>query len=112
MSTAAQLAANRENATKSTGPKTPEGLKASSQNNLRHGFCGVFQILPYENPEDYDTLLAGLRDEHKPSTMTEEILIERMAQHLWLVRRAQNLMDQNLDAPAQISFWLRYESSN
>jgi hypothetical protein len=36
MATEAQIAANRRNAKKSTGPKTPEGKKTVSQNAVRH----------------------------------------------------------------------------
>ena len=40
MATEAQIAANRRNAAKSTGPKTKRGRAASSQNARRHGLRG------------------------------------------------------------------------
>ena len=39
MATEAQIAANRQNALKSTGPSSPEGKAASSQNRLTHGLA-------------------------------------------------------------------------
>lgn len=41
MATAAQIAANRRNAAKSTGPKSVEGKKASSRNATKHGFTAA-----------------------------------------------------------------------
>ena len=37
MATAKQIAANRANAARSTGPRTPTGLAKSSRNAFRHG---------------------------------------------------------------------------
>ncbi len=37
MATKLQITANRSNARKSTGPKTREGRRSSSQNGVRHG---------------------------------------------------------------------------
>jgi hypothetical protein len=37
--TPARLEANRRNALKSTGPRTPRGKAQSRMNSLRHGFC-------------------------------------------------------------------------
>ena len=37
MATEKQIAANRLNALKSTGPRTPQGKLVSSLNNTRHG---------------------------------------------------------------------------
>jgi hypothetical protein len=42
----ARLAANRQNATKSTGPKTEEGKLRSRANALKHGLTGAGVVLP------------------------------------------------------------------
>ncbi len=88
MSTEAQIAANKANSQLSTGPNTPEGKAASSQNRLKHGFAGAFQLLPNEDSDAYQAMLTGFEAEHQPATMTEHVLVERMAQHQWLVQRA------------------------
>jgi hypothetical protein len=40
MATVAQIAANRRNARKSTGPKTGQGKRASARNAVKHGVYG------------------------------------------------------------------------
>ena len=82
----AQLAANRANSHLSTGPKTAEGKEAIALNNFRHGLAGAFHFLAWEKTAEFDSLLADLRSEHNPQTATEQILVERMAQHEWLRR--------------------------
>ncbi len=117
MSTAAQIAANQQNSQHSTGPQTPEGKAAASQNNLRHGLRGAFTLLPTENPGEFATLLNALHQEHQPATTTERILVDRLAEHEWLSRRAQSFMDQTLttqgtDDPKALSLWLRYRTTH
>jgi hypothetical protein len=119
MSTPAQVAANQANAQHSTGPKTDQGEAASCLNNFRHGLAGGFSVLPSEDQLQYDALLEGLRQEHQPSTITEQMLVEKMAQHFWLSQRAQNLADlsmdpdiPNVDHEKQFSLFLRYQTTN
>ncbi|MGI9075507.1 MAG: hypothetical protein ACR2JB_30230 [Bryobacteraceae bacterium] len=98
MSTSAQIEANQTNAQRSTGPRTPEGLAISARNNLRHGLAsGAFTVLTGEKQEEFDKLFESLRNEHAPSTSTETLLVEGMAQHHWLSQRALRLQDMCLD---------------
>jgi hypothetical protein len=58
MATAAQIAANRANSQKSTGPRTPEGKAASRFNALKHGLDAASILLPGEDPDAYDRMVA------------------------------------------------------
>ena len=52
-----QVAANRANATLSTGPKTPAGKAAAAKNALSHGMCSaVLTVFCWENQADFDQL--------------------------------------------------------
>jgi hypothetical protein len=120
MSTEAQVRANQENAQHSTGPKTEHGKATSSRNNFRHGFTGAFHLLPAENQSQFAGLLESLRNEHKPSTITEAVLVETMAQSFWLVQRAiafqgECLTDPEISAAEQqkqLSLYLRYQTTH
>ena len=63
MATPAQITANQHNATHSTGPKTPEGKAAAARNATKHGLSGAFTVLPHEDQDEFDVLLASLRDD-------------------------------------------------
>ncbi len=115
----AQLAANRQNAHLSTGPRSEAGKAISSHNNFKHGFRGEFSVLPTEDQHEFDNLLAAFREEHQPSTPSEETVVEQLAKHLWLSRRAGRLLDQALmsnddlrEQQKSISLYLRYQVSN
>jgi hypothetical protein len=94
MATKAQIEANRRNAQNSTGPKTAEGKAKSCMNRLSHGFAARISILPSENEEEFLALARDLMEEHQPVTMTEQILVEKMAQAQWLTQRALNLQGE------------------
>ena len=120
MPTEAQIAANRQNARRSTGPHTAEGKEAIAQNNFRHGLTGAFNFLRWEKLAEFEDLLVGLRAEHKPLTLTEDLLVERMAQHEWLRRRAHTLqhlcfIDEAFLDPRQeraFALYLRYQTTH
>ena len=53
MATDKQIAANRRNAMKSTGPKTEEGKLRARQNAFRHGLTAETVVTALENADDY-----------------------------------------------------------
>jgi len=67
---------------------------ASSQNHPKHGLArhnGAFRLLATEDPAGFEALKHSLAEEHQPSTPTEAILINEMAESTWLANRASNL---------------------
>jgi hypothetical protein len=48
-----RIEANRQNAEKSTGPRTEEGKKVSCLNALRHGFNSTVDVLPTEDMQAF-----------------------------------------------------------
>ncbi len=119
MATIAQTTANQANAQKSTGPTSETGKAASSRNHLRHGFAGRFTLLSVEDPAEYDRMLNSLRADFQPKTNAEDLLVERMTQHQWLVQRALQLQtfcfdgDQsNEDHQRSLSLYIRYQTTN
>jgi hypothetical protein len=119
MSTESQIQANRENAQLSSGPKSEAGKAISALNNTRHGLTGAFRVLPTESQSDFDELLAAFREEHNPATLTETTMIEAMAQHHWLRRRALSLESSCYDPATgvitdekQLALCLRYQTTH
>ncbi len=119
MSTQAQVLANRANSQHSTGAKTEEGKAASSQNNFRHGLSGSFQVLPSEDVAEFSALQEALIAEHQPSTITESIFLQKMAQSFWLSQRAVHLQNSCFtDEPLsphqekQLALYLRYQTTH
>jgi len=118
----AQLAANRANAQHSTGPTTETGRAASSQNHTIHGLArhnGTFKLLASEDPHGFEALKVALAAEHLPTTETESILLNTMAESHWLSNRAQNLQATCFDEttgqiadPKLFSLYLRYETTH
>jgi hypothetical protein len=82
---------NRENAQKSTGPKTAAGKAASSRNALKEGFTASFAIVAPEEQQFYDEFLAGLRTELQPCGAQEEDLFRRISLAAWNIRRIEKL---------------------
>lgn len=99
MATPAQFAANRSNSKRSTGPKTPEGKAIVSKNAVQHGLTGRHVVLADEDPNAFELLQSGLTADHRPQSTTEQLLVSRMAEAEWrirrIVRRESTLLDAN-----------------
>jgi hypothetical protein len=75
----AQLAANRRNAQKSSGPVTAEGKAISRQNGLKHGLSGEGIVVPEEDQEEIAHRVEAFMADMKPRSPGGAILIEQMA---------------------------------
>jgi hypothetical protein len=89
MATLKQFEANRRNAQKSTGPKTPEGKAAVSMNALRHGLRARTVVLPGEDREEFNHLCDDLEVEWHPQSRTEQFYVEQMAVSQWKLIRME-----------------------
>src|SRR5215216_5686949 len=79
--------ANRRNALKSTGPRTPEGKAAVRLNALRHGLRSEEILLPGEDEQALRELDEYLRAELQPVGELENLLIGRVVAAYWRLRR-------------------------
>ena len=87
MTSEARIAANRQNAQLSTGPRTAAGKKRSSLNGLTHGLRSEEVVLPTESRDQFDSFLAAWMDDWQPPTETRRFLVERAAVAAWKLRR-------------------------
>ena len=83
-----QIAANRRNANRSTGPRTSSGKLQSRGNAYRHGLTAETVIASLEDINDYRMLEASVYEDYAPNTVIEHELVGRLASLLWRLRRA------------------------
>jgi hypothetical protein len=89
MATEKQIAANRRNAKRSTGPRTDRGKTIARVNAIKHGLrAEAIEVLPGEDAEAFRGLMIGLVDEYRPETPTQEHLVRRAAKLMWKEQRA------------------------
>src|SRR6516162_8757269 len=86
-----QIAANRRNARKSTGPITPEGKQRSRCNAIRHGLTAETVIGALEDAEDYRAFEAAIIADYDAQSAVERELVLRLASLLWRLRRATTI---------------------
>jgi hypothetical protein len=97
MATKAQVAANRRNAKKSTGPRTAEGKEAVSQNAFKHGLFVKKAVVRDESQEEYDAHREALMAELLPVGAMESFLAERVVNLSWRIIRAERMQNQSVD---------------
>jgi hypothetical protein len=89
---AKQIAANRRNAVKSTGPRTPQGRAVSRMNALKHGILSkqvlVRGLILQESSEELEALHRRFWEELQPAGPLEEMLVDQIVTAHWRLRRA------------------------
>jgi hypothetical protein len=78
VATDAQIRANRQNALKSTGPRTDEGKEVSRRNALKHGLTAV-EVVPDEDMDVVERRVAAYRERLQPEDLDEEVMARQMA---------------------------------
>jgi len=88
MATDRQIAANRQNAQKSTGPRTDDGKRHSRRNAFRHGLTAESVISLSEDQAAYKKFENKIIADYSPEMAIERALVVRLASLLWRLRRA------------------------
>jgi hypothetical protein len=101
--TEAQLAANRENAQLSSGPRTIAGKKRSSLNAFRHGLTGQIVIHTPEDEQAFKKHCDGIREGLAPVGAVETDLAQAIAEDRWRLNRARAL-ENNILALGQSEY--------
>lgn len=87
MATKRQIEANRENARKSTGPRSATGKSVVARNAIYHGIFTQHPVLPGELAEAWDEHRAALVEAFSPADAVEALLVDRLALIFWRLRR-------------------------
>jgi hypothetical protein len=98
MATESQVLANRRNAQKSTGPRTPEGKDVVSQNAVTHGLTATHDVISQEKQADFDLYRNEMLAELDPVGPMESMLAERVVSLSWRLKRAGRIQNQTIDA--------------
>jgi hypothetical protein len=85
--TPTRAAANRRNALRSTGPRTPAGKARSSKNATRHGLLSREELLPDESAADFAAFRDRMLEALAPEGDLEELLADRVVSGAWRLRR-------------------------
>ena len=84
-----QIAANRLNARKSTGPKTDRGRSRTRRNAIKHGLTARTVVEVFEDDAEFRTFARGVISAFRPTSPMHHELTHRLAALLWRLRRAQ-----------------------
>jgi hypothetical protein len=98
MATEAQILANRQNAQRSTGPRTAEGKAVISQNPVKHGLTAHQDVISSESQADFDLYRDRMLAELAPASPMESMLAERIVSLSWRLKRAGRIQNQAIDA--------------
>jgi hypothetical protein len=87
MTSQRQAEANRENAKKSTGPRTPAGKAVVALNGMKHGLLSRESLVKGESEVDLVAFGKRLRIQLAPVGELELLLVDRLISTAWRLRR-------------------------
>ena len=91
MATRKQIAANRRNAERSTGPRSPEGKAASRFNALKTGLDAKSLLLPHESADDLAALTQEYYARFAPAVPEARALVDALISSEWQMRRLRHV---------------------
>ena len=94
MASQKQLAANRLNAQKSTGPSSAEGKARSSMNALKTGIDAKTQLIRGEIFTALQELTGEYHGRFRPTTPEQRMLVDTLIDCEWLLRRFRAIETQ------------------
>ena len=103
MTSERRAAVNRQNARKSTGPRTRSGKARSSQNALRHGLTAERVVLPGEDPVAFEAFRSDLVDHFQPADPVSEHLVEHVVACIWRLRRVPEIEAKRAAEPTAVA---------
>src|SRR5437879_3821530 len=116
MTSPKQLAANRRNAQKSTGPKTPDGKAVAKMNALKHGLLSADAVVRglklHESPRQFNALREQLWQDLSPVGPLEKWLVERILTTCWRLHRVPIAERGEIALSVDNGHWLRTRPDN
>ena len=101
MASLKQIEANRTNALRSTGPRTPEGKAVAARNAIRTGLYAAKEIvIPCEDSQEFRTLTTEYYDRFDPSTPEQRCLVDDLVSLEWQLRRFRRIEGELLSLTA------------
>jgi hypothetical protein len=120
MATQAQIDANRQNAQRSTGPRTPDGKAAIRENAVRHGLTSSIPLTEREanDQQDVQRVHDAFIEENQPVGINEGVLVYQMAEYFLFQRHASALLGDQFNIAVgagnnnrEIALMLRYHTT-
>ncbi len=107
----AQVAANRRNAQKSTGPKSVNGKAVAKMNALKHGVLAQTVVVRgqqfKESAGDFKKLCREFYADLQPAGPLEEMLVDQIVQASWRLRRARSAESGEIALSVDEGHWQR-----
>jgi hypothetical protein len=91
MVTQARIDANRQNAKKSTGPRTPSGKAIASMNAVKHGLSSRKPLIPGEDEAEFAQFTSEWVHQLRPFGPRERLAAEQAIMAAWRLRRVPQI---------------------